>query len=781
MIRAFQVMIALLLCGLLQAYDGYSQVLDKKVTVHLTDVSFEQALQELGSAAEVKFAYSLDQLGVKDKVSISVRDVPLQAVLDTLLTAFGIRYRVHNGESVISLKKQHSPHNGTDLNTGALKDDRAKITLPISGTIKDIDHQPMAGVNIIAKGTNQGTTSDVDGRYSIAVEANRVIVFSFIGYAPVEILCNGPVIIDIIMKEDASRLDEVVVNAGYYKTTKDLQTGNITRIEARDIEKNPVFNPLGTLQGRVAGLEVTQQSGIPGSNYKVRVRGTNSLTSGNEPLYIINGVPYTSASMSFSETAGGILGNNEGSTGSSPLNSINPLDIESIEVLKDADATSIYGSRGANGVILITTKKGKAGKANIDVSYYSGVAKLGRTMDLLNTAQYLDMRHEAFANDGVVPTPYNAADLVVWDQEQNVDWQRKLIGGSGTITDARLSVSGGSQHTQFLTSGGLHREGTVFPGRGHDQRFTLLNSIVNQALGERLVTTVSLNISRDVTDMISKDLTPRALSLPPHAPPLYDAFGHLNWQGWTASMENPLANLKRRYESKTNNVIGNLTMSYDILRHLIVKMNMGFTTIDANAVTVNPLSSYHPDQTGNVNQTAFGKNHFENWIVEPQLSWSTRAGKGAFEILGGATFLDQKTDGIARYAEGFKSEALMKDAAAAPVIITSTIFNRQYRYQAFFGRVNYTLRKKYIFNLTGRRDGSSRFGPGNRFAVFGALGSAWIFSREDFIAGALPFLSYGKLKVSYGTTGNDQIGDYQYVQSYARTGFYQDQQGLGPT
>src|SRR5258706_7341696 len=250
----------------------------------------------------------------------------------------------------------------------------------------------MAGVNIVVKGTTNGTTTDSEGKLGINADEGNIGVFSFIGYVSMEVRVAGQSVLDVALQKDVKSLNEVVVNAGYYTTTKETQTGNIVKIEAKDIEKQPVSNPLAALQGRVAGLEVIQQNGVPGGNFQVRIRGTNSIASGNDPLYIIDGVPYTSTSMSFLETSGNILGSPSpiASRGSSPLNSLNPSDIESIEVLKDADATAIYGSRGANGVILITTKKGKTGKTKVDFNFYTGASNVANKMNLLGTQQYLE-------------------------------------------------------------------------------------------------------------------------------------------------------------------------------------------------------------------------------------------------------------------------------------------------------------------------------------------------------------------------------------------------------
>ncbi|MBZ0099005.1 MAG: TonB-dependent receptor plug domain-containing protein, partial [Taibaiella sp.] len=331
--------------------------------------------------------------------------------------------------------------------------------------------------------------------------------------------------IDVVMLEDVKSLDEVIVNAGYYTTTKTTQTSNIGRVEAKDIQSQPVSNPIAALQGRIPGLEIVQQTGVPGGNFQVRIRGQNSIGNGNDPLYIIDGVPYTSTPQASSETSDEIF---PGGLGTSPLNYINPFDIESIEILKDADATSLYGSRGANGVILITTRKGeKGGKTRVNLNYAEGVGRVARKMQLLNTGEYLSMRNEAFSNDGITPTEGNAPDLLLWDSDRSTDWQEELIGGNSRYRNAQLSLSGGENNT-FVSAGmGYHQETLVFPGSNSDQRLSAHLTAKNTSANQRLNTIVTVNYALNNTDFIKRDLTREALILSPNAPPLLDADGTL--------------------------------------------------------------------------------------------------------------------------------------------------------------------------------------------------------------------------------------------------------------
>ncbi len=788
-ICATQTMIAMVICGISVAHDNYGQLLDKKVTLDLRGVTLEMALHSLQDASQVKIFFSREQFPDSEltAVTLEVEDKPLRQLLEELLSPYNINYRVdEKNQAIVVLKRSKylsvlNPEEGkTDMITPQTRPSVYVAT--ITGKVTDATtQQPMAGVNILIKGTTNGTTTDANGTYTINVDDKDILVFSFIGYTSFETQVNGQSTIDVVLSEDMKKLNEVIVNAGYYETTKEMQTGSIVKIEASDIQKQPVSNSIAALQGRVSGLDIIQQNGVPGGNFKVRIRGTNSLANGNDPLYIIDVVPYISSPMSLSETSGNILGSSASNAtqGNSPLNSINTTDIESIEVLKDADATAIYGSRGANGVILITTKKGTAGKTKVDFNFYGGRARVANQMNLLSTQQYIQMRKEAFRNDNITPTIANAPDLLLWDTTRYTNWQKELIGGSASIADAQLSISGGEGNTQFIVSSAFHRETTVFPGTNSDQRVTIHASITNRSSHDRLKTLFSVNYGVNTSSLPGLDLSFRSLTISPNAPALYSENGNLNWVNWN-TVDNPVAFLKRKYEATNNNLVSSTALSYSIVRSLEVKLNLGYTNITNNATTITPISSINPAATNQINSTIFSNSRFQNWIAEPQISWSPKFKFGKIGLLVGTTFLEQETERLAQYASGFSAEALMKNIGAASTVSTSTNYYSQYRYHALFGRLNYVIKERYIFNITGRRDGSSRFGPGKQFSVFGAVGAAWLFTKEGFMHDRLPFLSFGKLRASYGTTGNDQIGDYQYLDSYALSGNYHGSVGLSP-
>jgi len=647
---------------------------------------------------------------------------------------------------------------------------------PISGIVTDANG-PLGGVNIIVKNTSRGTQSDMDGHYEIVTKSSDTLVFSYLGYKAQEVAVGSGSILNVTMLPDATALDAVVINAGYYKVSDREKTGSISRVTAKEIENQPVDNALASLQGRVAGVEISQLTGISGGGYNVRIRGQNSIVAGNEPLYVIDGVPYNSSSMSSRDVSGGILpGGNQ-----SPLSLINPSNIESIEVLKDADATAIYGSRGANGVILITTKKGKAGKTKYAVQATTGVGRVNSGLKLLNTQQYLQMREEAFINDGIKEYPITAYDVNgTWDKNRYTNWQDALLGETAWLQSFEATISGGGNNNSFLVTGGHNRQTTVFPGDAKYNRTTFNAQYSKQSDDGRFDLNFTAGYSIENNLLPGGDLTFQAITLPPNAPALYDANGNLNWENST--FNNPLAALNTEYSTERHSLISNLQLAYRLFKNLRLKANLGYQDSRQNEYQTTPNTIYDPayglDSRYSSIYTTDGTRN--SWLIEPQLDWNKEVGNSKLQVLVGATFQKDDAYQLLQYADGFPSNNLLHNLAAATYRQVLNDSETEYRYQAVFGRINYSLYHKYLLNLTGRRDGSSRFGPGNKFANFGALGVGWIFSEEAFLKNTI--ISFGKLRASYGTTGNDRIGDYQYLDTYSVTGNpYNEAIGLTPT
>lgn len=360
---------ALLTITSIKASWVYGQRLSDVIVVGLNNASLQTALSKIERQTDFRFAYRKAEIASIKNLNLSETNRTVAQTLDELLAGTGLTYRQVNNSILIQEAKT--------LNQPTQQQQ-------ISGRVTDENGQPIPGASVKIKGTNNGVVTNESGHFTINAELNDILVFSFIGYTPVEQRA-GKTELNISLKPDVGTLDAVVV-VGYGTTTKRANTGSVSTISAKDIALRPVNDPLAALQGQVAGLDISAVTGYPGSGYKVRLRGENSIGAGLDPLYIVDGVPFISTSLSQYTGANG---------NQSPLNSINPADIEQIDILKDADATAIYGSRAANGVILITTKKGKAGKVQFSVNAYTGVSKTNNPVKMLSTADYLQLRKEA--------------------------------------------------------------------------------------------------------------------------------------------------------------------------------------------------------------------------------------------------------------------------------------------------------------------------------------------------------------------------------------------------
>ena len=478
-----------------------------------------------------------------------------------------------------------------------------------------------------------------------------------------------------------------------------------------------------------------------------------------------------------SRSTGGQLLNN---TGINPLTSINSADIESIEILKDADATAIYGSRGANGVVLITTKKGKAGRTRVDVNYYAGFGRV-HLQKLLSTEQYVTIRKEAFANDQLVPSadPSDnsgqngkgyAPDLMVWDTTRYTDWQKVFLGNTAKTTSLQTSVSGGNEHTQFLLSTGYYKETSVFPGEHSYRKLSSHLSVNHTSENQKFFVNISINGSLDQHDQPREDYSSKAIRLAPDAPKLFNEDGTLNWAYHPVTGQitwrNPMVNSILTYEGAMTNFITRTSIGYEIIGGLKFQASLGYNQLTSDELSLYPSTWYNPIAGADQSSVNASNGRTSSWIIEPQLSWEKKVGKGRLSFLAGGTYQEQDNNRIATVYENFPSNALLRDLSAAVIRRTDEYTALIYKYAALFGRINLNWDGKYIVNVTGRRDGSSRFGPGRQYGNFGAVGGAWIFSKEPFSEKKFPFLNFGKLRISYGITGSDQIGDYQFLDTY---------------
>lgn len=660
-------------------------------------------------------------------------------------------------------------------------------TVTVTGTVK-AGEKLLSGVSVSQENSIQTAVTNSSGVFRLEVSGqNPVLVFKHPDFGEQRIDLANREVLHVDLSESATKvqgIEEVVLtNAGYYKVSERERTGSISRVSAKEIENQPVTNVLASAQGRMAGVSITQSSGTPGGGFDIQIRGRNSLRTrstaevdGNQPLYIVDGVPISGGITS--RFAGGILP----SANINPLNTISPNDIESFEILKDADATAIYGSRGANGVLLITTKRGKKGAVKVTLNSSYGISHTISNLEMMNTQQYIAMRRQAFANSNVSVYPAIAYDVNgVWDQQRYTDWSKELIGNNASLSNTQLSLSGGSETTSFLVSLGHHYQTTVF---GQDFRYrtnTVSANISHRSKDRRFSFSASNMFSSLDNNLITSDVTRSSFTLAPNAPALYDADGNLNWENNT--FNNPVAAYKNTYSNDNLQFLNNMTAEYELFKNLRIKVNGGLNYQTFEEWSLSPSTAYSPatgatslnSQSSKSNQDRF------SMVIEPQVSWLYKSGKHQLDVLAGGTYQRDTNGSGAIQGTGYESNAFIQNIGAAQNKVILDHINTEYRYAAFFGRLNYQYDKKYILNITGRRDGSSRFGPSNKFANFAAIGAAWLFSEENFLKDH-KWLSFGKLRGSYGSSGSDNIGDYQYLDTFATsTLIYNGSSGLNPT
>jgi TonB-linked SusC/RagA family outer membrane protein len=739
----------------------------QSITATFRNVPLKQVLAEINKQSGYELIYNNKHFVGTHNVTASIKDKSLLQALDICFEDQPISYLIIDKTIVLKPK----PASIKDKILGFIK----KIT--VTGQVVNDIGLPLQGATIKVKDRDIQTITDDQGNYTIEVEDNNAVLqVSYIGYLSKEVPVSKAKLITLIRNE--SRLDEVQVIA-YGTTTRRLNTGSVSTIKAADIETQPVSNPLAALQGRLPGLMITQSSGVSGASFKVQIRGQSSLDlalSKNDPLFIIDGVPFEAGNGVTNQVLS--AANNPvsvSSGGLSPFNTINPQDIESIDVLKDADATSIYGSRGANGVIMITTKKGLAGTTKFNVNVYSGISRVGKTMDMLGLGQYLAMRKEAFANDKLIPAsepsdPGYAPDIMSWDTTRYTDFKKLLIGKIAYSTNMQASVSGGSVNTQFRIGGNYHKETSVFAGNFSDNIASLNFNLNHSAANKKFNLQLSGFYSHDNNKLPRTDLT-KYINLPPNLR-LYDGSGKLAWDevGVTfasLNLTNPLAGLKNEYNSINENLSGNLNLSYKILSGLSARLNLGYNTFTTSEKGLNPSASIDPN-SADLPSASFASSANRNWIVVPQVEYNRGLLHGKLNLIIGGTFQEKTGSSNSMDGTNYASDLLLNSIDAAGNIAASNE-QLQYRYAAFFGRVTYNYQYKYIANISARRDGSSRFGPDRQWANFMAVGLAWIFTNEAFFKDHLQFVSFGKLRGSYGTTGNDQIGDYKFLNLWRNT------------
>lgn len=762
---------AVLLFCLLAGLSGYAQ----KVTLSAKNAKLETVLKQIKRQTGYSFFYNEAILNKSEKVTLSLKDTELpEALKECFSQQPALIYRVVGNTVVIDLKKVITTQSNAAI---AENTEGANEGITVSGTVFNSSNERLENASIVVRGTQRGTTTKANGTFTLNnVKPEDFLRVSFIGYKTIDVPVLATAEKVIYLESATNQLDEVVAQ-GYGKTTQRLATSAINKITAAEIERQPVMNPLLALQGKVPGMTLTPLNGYASAPIKIQIKGQSDISGRlDNPLIVLDGTPLMVAA---NVSDGSILGEGPVSglmTFFSPASSQNPLfglntrDIESIEILKDAGSTAIYGSRGANGVILINTKKGRAGPPQTSVNVNRGISMVTRSWDMLNTKQYLEMRREAFKNDGITPTLENAPDLLIWDSTRYTDWQKVFWGNTGKSFGADLNISGGTPLMTYRLSGNYKTQSDIMQASGGNQVIGFNLSFNQTNANQKFKMGMVISYTYSKVDMIR---SPDPATLPPNAPPIWDDKGELNFKDWNnTGLEGQImqfTNLLKPFESKTNDIRTNLNLGYNLFKGFRIGTSLGFISSANNSLSLEPSFAQNPkdNPTG---ISIFGRTTGSSWTIDPMLNYNTSLwGLGNLTMIVGGTLNHSVKENADIVGGGYKDDNLLRSVSGAGFTQAFNTFSN-YKYNAVFAQLDFSWDNKYILKLSGRRDGSSRFGPGKRFGNFGAVGAAWIISDENWMENVIPsFISLVKVRGNYGTTGKDGGGDYEYLSQWGRT------------
>ena len=756
----------------------------QKITLNEKNASMETVFKDIRKQSGYIIFFDKSLLNNLAPVNIHVTNASLPETLNKCLEDQPLTFSIVDNTIIIKEKEPSLFDRLSDKVKSVLK-----VPAEISGTVTDTIGNPIPGASVIIEGINFGTVTDNKGHFDFnnVPPGKYMVIASYVGYEKLAlpIVTSGENIqLRFVLRQGTSQLDQVRVIA-YGTDSRRFSVGSIGTVTAADIEKQPVNNPLLALQGLVPGLNVTATSGIPGSQALVQVRGQNTLNLNpnvlstkpyDQPLFIIDGVPFATQNNNVNQFASLVaaqsssVGINPTLAGISPFSNINPADIESISVLKDADATSIYGTQGSNGVILITTKKGKAGPTTFDLNVNTGFNSASRPVQLLNTQQYLQLRKDAYTADGATPSndPNNflgfAPDLTIFDQNKYTNWEKILYGQNTSNTDIHGSLSGGNAYNTFLVSTGYDRSSYNYPGDFADQRYTLHSNLHHNSTDYKLSIDLTTDFGYDQNNSAGFG-GGQDLILPPNLPDLHGPGGSLLWsyKGVDLTSDQFYSSLLQPTDLQNYNLNTAMHISYKLFDGLSIAANLGYNRNTTDEHSINPGIAQNPAFINR--QANFSTNDFQTVNIEPQINYNKNIGKGILSAVIGSTYKKNTTNSTYTDGQGYSNDNFLNSINSAPTLAAMDGYNI-YKYSAGFARLNYIYDSEFIVDLTGRRDGSSNFGPGRQFGNFGSVGGGWIFSEEKMFKKPSSILSYGKISGSYGTTGSDVNQAYQYQALY---------------
>ncbi len=716
-----------------------------KMTIELHQVKLATLLSEIQEKGEYIFFYQDGTLPSDERITVVEKDATLQMILEPVLDKFNLGYKVLRNRQVIIFK-----------NSITAASNSMAQGFNVQGTVTDQGGAPLPGASVVEKGTSNGAQTDFDGNFSLTVtDQNAILVVSYIGFASKEVSIAGQSSLSIVLEESTAALDEIVV-VGYGTQKKSDLTGSVTSLSQDDLNPGANVSVDQQLLGRAAGVQINQASSAPGGGLAIRIRGSSSLNASNEPLYVIDGFPIDNSP---NIGTGGAAQVSENNVPRNPLNALNPADIKSIEILKDASATAIYGSRGANGVILITTKKGSQGRISVTYDSYAGIQEVAQRLDVLNTAQYIDGINALSVDQGNGEV-FSAEDIA--NIGNGVDWQDRVFRVA-PIFNNNLSISGGSEKSSFYASFNYFNQEGVVENSGI-KRYTGRINLETQ-IGERV--TVGLNFN---TSLVQDNNNIDGVQTNENAGPinsalLYDPTEPVRnpdgtfTQSANLTINNPAALISGVInENETNRTFGNAYLNYNFTDHLSGKFNFGTDRQTSRRDIYNSTQTIRGAAAGGI--AAISVLERTNYLFEYTMTYNKQFNENnALTVLGGVTFQNFSTRSFDADIAGFPTDEIGTNNLELGDTNTDNLFSRKEvnTLLSYLGRVNYNLYDKFLFTASIRADGSSRFGENNRFGYFPSFAFGYKMDQEDFVPEVFNQL---KLRASWGQTGNQEIANF---------------------
>ncbi len=628
----------------------------------------------------------------------------------------------------------------------------------ITGAVSDINGETLIGVTITEPGTRNGAISDINGNYSITVsDAATVLEFSFIGYEKQQVAINQRTVINVVLQASQNNLNEVVV-VGYGVEQKALLTGAIGEIKSDNLKNLPVGTVDGIMQGQTAGIQVTQNSGTPGAANSVRIRGVSSISGSSQPLYVIDGIPVTTGDFAQVGYEG---------QGINALSDLNPSDIETISVLKDASAAAIYGARASNGVVIITTKRGKNQKSVVNFNAYYGVQQTWKRLEMLDAREWMLYRND-LAN----------AEVFTQDQinniKTNVDWQ-DVIFRTAPISSYELSSSGGNETTKVFLSGSFFQQEGIVIGSDYNRINGRVN--IDHKMSKKLSVGTSIGLTYAKTNRIEGDQSlhgplPNGISTPAIFP-IYNEDGSYNQDGPysnAVSIANEAINQNFSFRS-----IANAYADYKIMPGLTFSTKWGIDFLNFREHAYESIKTVQGAKFNGLGFETFS--NVLNLVSNNTLKYQKELGRHSFEVLGGYSFEKYQSQSSFIRGQDFADPSLQYINAASTIVSASAGASEN-GLRSFLGRASYNFDNKYLLTASGRLDASSRFGEDNRNGFFPAVSAGWRIAEESFFK--INAISELKIRASIGLTGNDDIPPFLFAELYGVTS-YGNQPGIFPS